>query len=501
MKIINILYFSLPFLISFMITLFTFANVYLIWFTYFLWLSIFVGFFNFLTFFIMFLRARRYETSLVGKYQNLRVAAFVTSYNEDPEIVKGTLRSVKVALRGRGGVFLLDDSTDEKIVKELSEFCKNNGIYYFHRSTRRGFKAGAINDALKQIDDKYDLVAIFDADQRPNEDFFDEVIPYFNDEKIAFVQVPQKYTELRTKVAEGSRYQQNPFLYLIMQGRDYVSAFSLGSGTVYRISALKEAGYIDESSITEDVSTSISIHELGYKSRYVNKPLIWYGEPPTDINAYFIQQSRWSFGSFQVIKKILKSNLSFSAFVDYLSGWFYWLEAGPLTLFQLLAPPIFILLDIPIVRINPALYALIYLPFVVFSFSFYGLVMRGKEYGLKGFLYHQFLEYMVFFPVTLSFLAWLFRKKVPFRVTPKGKTVKYSRQLIAHIFFLILLYLTLIKGIIATYFTGNILLKDALIINVAWATFHAAFLTGGFYFALKSNASKAMPRSFLTAAT
>ncbi len=501
MKLINILYFLLPFLISFIVTYFTFANVYLIWFTYFLWLSIFVGFFNFITFFILYLRSRRYKTRVIGKDQNLRVAAFVTSYNEDPEIVKGTLRSVKVALRNRGDVFLLDDSTDEKIAKELSDFCKNNGIYYFHRSTRRGFKAGAINDALKQIDDKYDLVAIFDADQRPTEDFFDEVLPYFKDETIAFVQVPQKYTELRTKVAEGSRYQQNPFLYLIMQGRDYTSAFSLGSGTVYRISVLKQVGYLDESSITEDVATSIKIHELGYQSKYVNKPLIWYGEPPTDINAYFIQQSRWSFGSFQIIKKILKSDLSFSAFIDYLSGWFYWVEAGPLTLFQLLAPPIFILFYIPIVRINPALYALIYLPFVVFSFSFYGLVMKEKEYGLKGFLYHQFLEYMVFFPVTLSFLAWLFRRRVPFRVTPKGKTVKYSRQLIAHILFLILLYLTLAKGIIMTYLTGNMLLKEALIINLAWAAFHASFLTGGFYFALKSSNFSDQHKQFLIKVT
>lgn len=499
MKLINITYFMLPFLISFVLMFLTYANIYLAWFTFFLWLSVIIGFFNFVNFLVMFLRSRSYRTNILGLPIKLKVAAFVTSYNEDPEIVEGTLRSVKAALRDLGDVFLLDDSTDEKISKELSDFCKNNGIYYFHRNHRRGFKAGAINDALKQIDDKYDLVAFFDADQRPTEDFFDEVIPYFADPKIAFVQVPQKYTELRSQVAEGSRYQQSPFIHLIMQGRDYVSAFSLGSGTVIRISALKEVGYLDESSLTEDVATSISIHELGYKSKYVNKPLIWYGEPPNDINAYFIQQSRWSFGSFQITKKILKSNLSFTAFLDYLSGWFYWVEVGPLTVFQILAPVILILFGYPVVKINPILNSSIYIPFVIFTFSFYGFAMKGKEYGIKGFFYHQFLEYMEFYPVTLSFIAWILGRKIPFRVTPKGKKAKFNKQLAAPVIFLVLLYLTLTKGIlILLHFNINSLsFKEAIIVNEGWAAFHTIFLTGGLYISIKSLFYKVEPTAYI----
>jgi len=105
-----------------------------------------------------------------------------------------------------------------------------------------------------------------------------------------------------------------------MRGRTFSSAFSLGSGSVFRISALKEVGYMDESSITEDAATSLKLHEKGYASVYVDSSLIWYGEPPQDINAYLTQQSRWAFGYFQLTWRILKSNLNFSQFVDYFQG-------------------------------------------------------------------------------------------------------------------------------------------------------------------------------------
>ncbi|MGC8660962.1 MAG: glycosyltransferase [Nitrososphaeria archaeon] len=489
MKPANMIYFMLPFIVSTIITYFTRENVYLVWLTYFIWLSITLGIFNFANFTLLYFKASKYRTNLVGEDLKLKIAAFVTSYNENPEIVKGTVRSVKAAVRARGDVFLLDDSTDASIANELSQFCRDIGVKYKHRTNRRGFKAGAINDALKAIETDYDLTAIFDADQRPTEDFFDEVVPYFNDQTVGFVQVPQKYTELKTKLSVGSDFQQVPFLLVMMEGRDNVSAFSLGSGTVYRIFVLKQAGYIDESTITEDIATSVKIHELGYKSKYVNRQLIWYGEPPTDVTAYFTQQSRWSLGGFQLLRTILFSNLGFDAFYDYISGWFYWVETGPLTIMQLIGPIAFLLFGMQVMKLNPTIYILGYAPFVLFSLSIYIAMMRNRSYGLKGFLYHQFVEYLVFVPVTLSFIAWMFRRRVPFKVTPKRRARRSYREIIAHAAFLLLLYASIIRGIFLI--TGpSLVVSEAVIVNVIWAAFHAVFLTGGIYFALKVVESK-----------
>lgn len=479
----NIAYFALPFIVSGVLAWLTVANPYLVWLNYALWLSIMLGFFNFANFVYLYRRSRaEYRTLMTGRAGEHRIAVLITSYNEDPELVEGTIRSAVAALKGRGDVFLLDDSTDQEKARELGEFCRAHGIGYMHRTNRRGFKAGAINDAIKALGDKYDLVAIFDADQRPTDEFFDAVLPYFDDESVGFVQVPQTYTELRSGIAESALYQQQPFLRVIMQGRHARSAFSLGSGTVYRLSALKEAGLLDESSITEDVATSVRIHELGYRSIYVDHPLIWYGEPPPDASAYLSQQSRWSLGTFQILGKLLRSNLPFPLFFDYISGWFYWMEAGPLTMAQMLAPSVYLVLRAPVIRVNVLLYMLAYFPFVVFSLSFFFAVMRGRSYGLKGFFYHQFAEYLEFFTITLSFVAWALRRRVPFKVTPKGRARTSYRALAGPAAFLVLLYAAVVAGVMWMRSPGAPEL--ALIVNVFWAAYHALFLSGGLALAL-----------------
>ncbi len=319
-------------------------------------------------------------------------------------------------MRGRGDVLILDDSTDEEIRKGVDEL-EELGVKVFRRGTRRGYKAGAINDFLKVYGKNYDLLAIFDADQRPVNSFFDEVLDYFSDEKVSFVQIPQAYTELETGVSVGSYWQQQPFLRIVMRGRKD-SAFSLGSGTVFRIKALEDVGELDENTVTEDVATSVDLHAKGWKSVYVDKPLMWYGEPPKDLRAYLIQQSRWSLGGFQLLSKLLKSNLSTSAFLDYTAGWMYWFKEGALTVVELLAPVIFLLLNIYFIKIDVILYLLAYIPFFLSTLIVF--VVGAREfYGLKGFVYHQTVELLAFPAITASFIAWMLKRKKPFAVTPK----------------------------------------------------------------------------------
>ena len=256
-----------------------------------------------------------------------KVAALVTSYNEDTEILKLTLLSVKSAILryGFGKTFLLDDSTNREISDEMYNFCKNNGIEYIHRDNRTGFKAGAINNALKMISKNYDLFTVFDADQRPSSIFYDYVIIHFNNTRVSMVQVPQFYSESNTLIAKGAYYQQIPFLRIIMRGRNLNSAFSLGSGTTFRISHIKEVGFMKENTVTEDISTSVMLHARGYISEYVDFPGIWYGESPRTLNSYLKQQGRWSLGGFQLLPDLIRENLSFSSFIDYLSGTAYWI--------------------------------------------------------------------------------------------------------------------------------------------------------------------------------
>ena len=81
---------------------------------------------------------------------------------------------------------VLDDSTDEtgQIAQQWVNFFASQGvtITYIHRTTRQGFKAGALAAGMEQASGDY--FAIFDADFIPPADFLRQTIPYFQDPKI-----------------------------------------------------------------------------------------------------------------------------------------------------------------------------------------------------------------------------------------------------------------------------------------------------------------------------
>ena len=85
---------------------------------------------------------------------------------------------------------VLDDSTDETVdiarkkAAELRE--RGFNIVYRHRENRTGFKAGALEEGLKEA--KGDYVMVFDADFVPTEGIIKDLIHYFTDDKVGMVQ-------------------------------------------------------------------------------------------------------------------------------------------------------------------------------------------------------------------------------------------------------------------------------------------------------------------------
>jgi len=107
-------------------------------------------------------------------------------YNE-PKIISTTLTNIgniKYPL-DRLKIQILDDSTDETSVRidELSEKLMKNGflVDVIRRSSRDGFKAGALSNGLKK--DNSEFVAIFDSDFNINPDFLINTIHYFKNNK------------------------------------------------------------------------------------------------------------------------------------------------------------------------------------------------------------------------------------------------------------------------------------------------------------------------------
>lgn len=123
----------------------------------------------------------------------LTVDVFVTTFDEDPEVVHPTLVAaldMNVPKNTKVAVWLLDDGRRPA----FQELARNMGVGYLRRDTNRGFKAGNLKNALMRTSG--DVVVICDADTRVFPDFLMNTLGYFQDPQVAWVQTPHWFYDI-----------------------------------------------------------------------------------------------------------------------------------------------------------------------------------------------------------------------------------------------------------------------------------------------------------------
>ena len=210
---------------------------------------------------------------------------------------------------------ILDDSTDQTtdlIESKLKEYPAIN-FQYFHRTDRKGFKAGALRAGLEQASGEF--VAIFDADFVPDPDFLLKTIPYFSSEKIGMVQT--RWSHLNRDYSLMTQLQAIALdtHFLIEQtGRNRQGAFINfnGTGGIWRKSCIYDAGNWHDDTLTEDLDLSYRAQGKGWE--FVYRPEIESpAELPPIMSAIKSQQFRWTKGGAEcAIKhfgKVKEANL------------------------------------------------------------------------------------------------------------------------------------------------------------------------------------------------
>jgi cellulose synthase/poly-beta-1,6-N-acetylglucosamine synthase-like glycosyltransferase len=214
-------------------------------------------------------------------------------------------------------VQVLDDSTDEtRSVAEMSVrrlAAQGVDIKYYHRTDRKGFKAGALEAGMKVA--RGELIGIFDADFIPPTDFLHRLLPHFSDPRVGMVQarwghINRDYsllTKIQAILLDGH-------FVLEHGGRNRGGRFFNFNGTagVWRRTAIEEAGGWQHDTLTEDLDLSYRAQLRGWRFVFVSD-LIAPAEVPVEMNAFKSQQHRWAKGSIQTCRKllprILQSNL------------------------------------------------------------------------------------------------------------------------------------------------------------------------------------------------
>ena len=200
-----------------------------------------------------------------------------------------------LAIKGKHRTWILDDGRSDEVKALADEL----GCHYVRRLSSGGAKAGNINHALSIA--KGDFFCVFDADFVPKPEFLVETVPFFTDTHVAFVQTPQTYGNLVNLVSRGAGYMQAVFYKFVQPGRNHFNAaFCVGTNVIYRRAAVNDIGGIYTDSKSEDVWTSLMLHERGWKTIYIPKTLA-VGDAPETIEAYTKQQLRWATGGFEIM--------------------------------------------------------------------------------------------------------------------------------------------------------------------------------------------------------
>lgn len=395
------------------------------------------------------------------------VAIYITVCGEPEDVVEETLKAVLAIDYPRFSVYILNDGfvANRENWREAVALAEKYKVTCITREQPGGAKAGNINNALKQT--KEPFVAIFDADHVPKTSFLKEMMGYFIDKKVAFVQSPQFYKNRDENMVTGGAWdQQALFFGAIMLGKDDANtAFMCGTNMVLRRAPLVEAGGMSEQSIAEDFLTSLLIHQKGGKSVYVGKVLA-EGLAPEDFLSYYKQQFRWARGSLEVVFRynpLFRRGLSFSQRIQYLSSASFYVS-GVIVLLNALMPLMYFYFQLEPLTISTMTLALAFLPYIFIVLytiqltSNYSYTFRGLSFSLSS------------FPIHLKAIGQIvIGKKSGFVVTSKKKISGNHGRLVApHLIYIAAVVIGIIVGIAREGLTPSI------ITNIAWTMIYVA---------------------------
>lgn len=350
------------------------------------------------------------------------VDMLTTAYPGEPfDMIAKTLRAM-VAVTYPHTNYLCDEGNDPK----LRDLCEKLGVIHVTRNNRVNAKAGNINNALKIATGE--ICVILDPDHAPYKDFLDHVLSPFNDPEVGYVQVVQAYkNKAESLIARAAAEQTYLFYgpYMEAMGK-FGTAQAIGANCTFRRAALDSIGG-HAPGLTEDMHTSMLLHAKGWKSVYVPK-ILSLGLVPSSLSSYYLQQLKWSRGTFDLwFNKVPKlfSNFTLRQKLHYTLIPVYYLF-GLLGIIDILVPIYSLLTGEYPWLLNPVVFFAFFTPFLLASLAqrFYAQnwLHHPEERGVH--LLGGILKTGTWWVYSLGFIYTILNVKVPYLPTPKEHSSK-----------------------------------------------------------------------------
>ena len=440
------------------------------------------------------------------------VAIIVSSFREPLGVIENTLVCFHNLTYANKNIYLLDDTRYDRGNPEenlryraaVDALCQRIGIPVFRRKWH-GAKAGMINDFLafrggenrddfeiqswgKPLGEQEKYIMVFDADMNPFPDAAESLVAAMeSDPKMAFIQTPQYYTNFEgNRIARAAGLQQAVFYEYICEGKGAEGAmFCCGTNVIFRREALVSVGGFDETSVTEDIATSVKFHMHGWHSAYSPK-VCAFGMGPEDLGSYFKQQFRWALGTLSLIRGLLGLFVHHARSMSPLLWWEYIVSStyylvGTVFLIMVLTPVFYLILRIPTYFARPEIYFTAFVPYFALTMLVFFTTLSERQYRFRDIIQGQLLI-AVSFPVYLQAAWWaLINKRGRFVVTPKaGANALPLKNLLPQLLVLILCYMAIVWGGCRVYYEREIV--SAVLVNMFWCVYHMLLLSSVFYF-------------------
>ncbi len=425
------------------------------------------------------------------------VDIMVPSYNEPQDMLEITLLAalqvdypkdkLNVCLLDDGGTVGRRNSDDPERAKSsleryltLKAMCERIGATYLTREKNNHAKAGNVNAALEKTNGEF--VLILDADHVPSMDILQRTVGHAVDDPLIFlVQTPHFFINPdpieKNLETYGKMPGENEMFYgVIQEGLDFWDAsFFCGSAALIRRKYLLEVGGISGDSITEDAETAFLLHARGYRSAYVNRPMI-AGLQPETYSGFVVQRMRWAQGMVQIF--ILKNPLLFKGLkpwqrLGYTSSAGFWFFPFARATF-LIAPSAYLFFGLKIYEANMTEFFSYAVPHLIGALIVTDYLFGRYRWALVSELY-ELMQSLYSLPAIVEVIKS--PRSPEFAVTPKGEFMDENFiTSLAGPFYILLAFnvLSLFAGVIRLELLPQD--TDVILITMFWEIFNISLM-------------------------
>ncbi|MFT8244513.1 glycosyltransferase [Roseomonas sp. BN140053] len=264
-----------------------------------------------------------------------KVSLHLPICNEPPQMVRDTLDALAALDYPDFEVLVVDNNTtDPALWEPVAEHCARLGpkFRFFHLGRWKGFKAGALNFALRETAADATVIGVLDSDYAVRPDWLRRMAPFFDRPEVGFTQSPQDYRDAHEGWFKRVMFWEYAgFFRAGMVTRNERNAIiQHGTMTLIRRSALEGAGGWAEWCICEDSELGLKLMRQGWEAVYCPDSM-GRGVMPDDFAAYRKQRHRWAFGAMQIVKGHWRAllnpfdrSLSQGQRFHFVMGWMPW---------------------------------------------------------------------------------------------------------------------------------------------------------------------------------